>query len=143
MVTQPPSPPLSPPSPESPSETSTGRVVVAAILCWVLGVWFGNLLELIQPALIPLGYLTAVWIASRIAKERVLTAAIPTGAFFLLLILAAISLPEELKSPLSYALRALGTGAACLMFAWWLGRREAVKLVAQGAEVRNGSGELT
>lgn len=128
MVTQPPSPPSIPPPPGSPSGTSTGKVVVAAILCWVLGVWFGNIISLtIGQALVPLGFLAAVWIASRIARERTLTAAIPTGVFFLLLITIAVAQPQELKDPLRYGLTALGTGVASLGFAWWLARRAEVK----------------
>lgn len=99
-------------------------MVVAAIVCWVLGVWFGNLLALsVNPTLQPLGFIAAVWVASRIARERTLIAAVPTAVFFLFLAVIAFAIPDELKHPLRYGLVAFGTGIACLAYAWWLARR--------------------
>lgn len=103
------------------------RVVVAAILGWVLGAWFTNLIGAFGGALFirSLGYLIGALVASKIARERAVTAVVPTSIFLVFLAPAPFFEDRELEHQLLHALLLIGVAAACLGAARWLASRPA------------------
>lgn len=102
--------------------TSTARVVVASIVCLLLGIWFANLLRSfgVERVFCRVGFPVTVWVASRIGRERVLTATLPTAGF--LVWWAALSFVSD--DPVADQVREAGVAVvtliASLLFAWWL-----------------------
>jgi hypothetical protein len=108
--------------------TSWIRVVVAAALCFPLSLVFAGALTFTETYSVnvvtqSLGFLAAVWIAWKIARERVFWAVLPTAAFWLLLLATTFRVMSggefEMRSWLTIA----GLMVACLAYAWWLGKR--------------------
>ncbi len=105
--------------------TSWMRVVTAALLCPSLSLVFAGALTFetysVNVITQPFGFLAAVWIAWRVARERVLWAVIPTAAFWLLVLALTFSSMRS-EGLLRAWLTILGLMIASLTFAWWLSR---------------------
>ncbi len=70
-----------------------------------------------------LGFLGAVWIAWKVARERVFGAVLPTAAFWLTVLTVTFKGMTNGELHVRSWLTIAGIMVACLVFAWWLGTK--------------------
>lgn len=112
---------------EGSGPTSWLRVVVATVLCFVLGTVFSGMLTFetysVNVFTQMLGFLVAVWISWRVAHEKVIWAVLPTAVIWLLLLAVTFEGMKDGGLHIRSWLTVAGFIVASLVFAWWLGRR--------------------
>jgi hypothetical protein len=112
---------------ESSQQTSWIRVLVAAVLCFFLGLVFAGALTFetysVNVFTQTIGFLAAVWIAWKVARERVFWAVMPTAAFWLMVLAVTFKGMTNGELHVRSWLTIAGITVACLVYAWWLGTR--------------------
>lgn len=112
---------------EQSHRTSWKRVLIAAALCFFLGPVFAGALTFetysVNVVTQSLGFLAAVWVAWKVARERVFWAVLPTAAFWLMVLAVTFKGLSNGEFHVRSWLTVAGMMVTCLILAWWLGAR--------------------